>query len=68
LAVTEFWMGYIVGALSCAIPLMLLAFFKVGGFADDERYRDYQEEEQPDIRLTTIKSEHVRSYTNAERD
>lgn len=65
----EFWMGYIVGALSCAIPLLLIGFFKVGGFADDDRYRDHiDSEEQPDIRLTTIKSEHVRSYTNVERD
>lgn len=63
---TEFWLGYVVGVLSCALPLLVIAFFKVGGLADDRRYRDYTDyEEQPDIRLTKIKSEHVRSIDDA---
>ena len=65
---TEFWLGYVAGLVSCILPFMIIAFFTVGGFADDERYRDHRDpEEQPDIRLTTIKSEYVRSIDNVER-
>lgn len=68
MAVTEFWLGYIAGLVSCILPFMIIAFFTVGGFADDKRGRDLiDHEEQPDIRLTTIKSEHVRSIDNVER-
>lgn len=66
---TEFWLGYASGILSCILPFLLIAFFSVGGLADDDRYRDHiDSEEQPDIRLTKIKSEYIRSIDNAERD
>lgn len=66
---TEFWLGYVAGILSCIVPFLLIAFFTIGGFADDERSRDLiDHEEQPDIRLTKIKSEYVRSIDDVKRD
>lgn len=60
---TEFWVGFLAGVIGSVAPIIAWMFFYVGAKLDELEHS----EEQPDIRLTKIKSEHVRIY-DAERD
>jgi hypothetical protein len=58
---SEFFLGFIAGLVSCGFALITFSLCYVGAKADREFEHDV---EQPDIRLTKIKSEHIRSIKN----
>lgn len=64
---TEFWVGFFAGVIGSVAPIIAWMFFYVGARLDEMNHAESDAEEQPDIRLTKIKSEHVRVY-DAERD
>lgn len=64
---TEFWVGFLAGVIGSVSPIIAWMFFYVGARLDEVNRAETCAEEQPDIRLTKIKSEHVRTF-DAERD
>lgn len=60
---TEFWIGFFAGVIGIVAPLLAWSIFYVGFREDEPEIPEYQ----PDIRLTKIKSEHVRAF-DVERD
>lgn len=60
---TEFWVGFLAGVIGSVAPIIAWMIFYVGARLNELEHP----EEQPDIRLTKIKSEHVRIF-DAERD
>lgn len=64
---TEFWVGFFAGVIGSVAPIIAWMFFYVGARLDEMNHAEGDAEEQPDIRLTKIKSEHVRTF-DAERD
>ena len=64
---TEFWVGFLAGVIGSVAPIIAWMILYVGARLDEINRAESYAEEQPDIRLTKIKSEHVRTY-DAERD
>jgi hypothetical protein len=58
---SEFTFGFVSGVMSLLVVSALLVALMMVFISAGKREYDEEPEEQPDIRLTTIKSEHIRS-------